>query len=437
MRKQDYCNLYHFISFRETHTTHSTILHIFRCFALAAAILSCCNFITAFAPSSCKFIQNHHIHHHHHRHYYQSTTAIYLGVEDIIFNAQNAGASLANTVIPSASSSAAATSSTISSSFESIKSLVILYTAGLCTSFSPCALGLLPITVSYITNAANEREDKNTILPTLAFAAGLALVFTTLGVSASAIGGVFGSSGSAGGDGSTDPLASFLLAAISSLVSVVMGLQLLELIRIPLPSLDGKWRSTATAAFDNKQSSSGRGSLFDQNGGLVLDNLQSNQETSGMNGDDDLFRTKDDETTTDELGSLIRTCLLGGTSALVASPCATPVLASLLAYLASASSSDVSSSGDLVKGASWMLSYTLGYSTPLLAVGATGGQALVNLQKAKRNNETEGGGFNVGALLGKWVTPLSGGVLIAFGMNGFLLALLGDPSISALAPIIE
>ena len=84
-----------------------------------------------------------------------------------------------------------------------------------------------------------------------------------------------------------------------------------------------------------------------------------------------------------------------------------------------------------------MLSYTLGYSTPLLAVGATGGQALVNLQKATRNNETEGGGFNVGALLGKWVTPLSGGVLIAFGMNGFLLALLGDPSLSALAPIIE
>lgn len=350
----------------------------------------------------------------------QLSTKINLGVEDIIFSAQNAGASLANTVI---SSGSAASSS--GSSIESLKSLAILYTAGLWTSFSPCSLGLLPITVSYITNAAQERKDKETILPTLAFAAGLAIVFTALGVSASVLGGVFGSSGGGGGgngDGGNQ-FTSLLLAAIGSLVSVLMGLQLLELIRIPLPSLDSKWRSAA--AFDS--GNNGGGSLFDENGGLVLDNLQSNQDTSVNGGDDG---TMEDES--DELAGLIRTCLLGGTSALVASPCATPVLASLLAYLASVS--DASSSGDLWKGASWMLSYTLGYSTPLLAVGATGGQALVNLQKAK---DDSGEGFNLGALLGKWITPLTGGVLITFGMNGFLVALLGDPSMSALAPIID
>ena len=76
-----------------------------------------------------------------------------------------------------------------------------------------------------------------------------------------------------------------------------------------------------------------------------------------------------------------------------------------------------------------MLVYTLGYSTPLLAVGATGGQALVELQNAKRGG--------LGAALGQWVTPLTGGVLITFGMNGFLVALLGDPSLAGLAPIIE
>jgi len=357
-------------------------------------------------------------------HQYQSTTAIQLGIEDIIFNAQNIGSSLANSVIPSSTSAATATTTT---NIESIKSLAILYTAGLWTSFSPCSLGLLPITVSYITNAANERQDKNTVLPTVAFATGLALVFTALGVSASALGGVFGSSN---GSGNADPITSLLLAAISSLVSVVMGLQLLELIRIPLPSLDGKWRNTATSAFESKDSKSK--SLFDEDGGLVVDNLQSNQ-----NGSDKNDISTHEEGISDEIASLIRTCLLGGTSALVASPCATPVLASLLAYLASASSSDISSSGDLVKGASWMLSYTLGYSTPLLIVGATGGQALVNLQKAKSSNDSDEGSFNIGALLGQWVTPLTGGVLIAFGMNGFLVALLGDPSLSALAPIIE
>ena len=372
----------------------------------------------AFTPSishiSRQYTRNHH----------QSTTAIQLGIEDIIFNAQNIGSSLANSVIPSSTSAATSTSTT---NIESIKSLAILYTAGLWTSFSPCSLGLLPITVSYITNAANERQDKNTLLPTVAFATGLALVFTALGVSASALGGVFGSS-SSNGSGNADPIASLLLAAVSSLVSVVMGLQLLELIRIPLPSLDGKWRNTATSAFESKESKS----LFDEDGGLVLDNLQSKQ-----NGSDNDNSATQEEGGSDEIASLIRTCLLGGTSALVASPCATPVLASLLAYLATASSSDVSSSGDLVKGASWMLSYTLGYSTPLLIVGATGGQALVNLQKARSSNDSDEGSFNIGALLGQWVTPLTGGVLIAFGMNGFLVALLGDPSLSALAPIIE
>lgn len=389
-------------------------------------VASCCILIIAMSSISCAFTPSisHLSKQNYNNHQYQSTTAMQLGIEDIIFNAQNIGSSLANSVIPS-SSSAATTTAATTTNIESIKSLAILYTAGLWTSFSPCSLGLLPITVSYITNAANERQDKNTVLPTIAFATGLALVFTALGVSASALGGVFGSSN---GSGNADPITSLLLAAISSLVSVVMGLQLLELIRIPLPSLDGKWRNTATSAFESKDSKNK--SLFDGDGGLVLDNLQSNQNKSDDNS------STHEEGGSDEIASLIRTCLLGGTSALVASPCATPVLASLLAYLATASS-NVSSSGDLIKGASWMLSYTVGYSTPLLIVGATGGQALVNLQKAKSSNDSDEGSFSIDALLGQWVTPLTGGVLIAFGMNGFLVALLGDPSLSALAPIME
>ena len=270
-------------------------------------------------------------------------------------------------------------------------------------------MGLLPITVSYITNAAQERQDKNTIFPTLAFATGLAVVFTALGVSACAIGGVFG--GSAGGEGG-DTLRSLLISAASSSVCVLMGLQLLELIQIPLPSLNFKFR----AAFDSKGSRGGaNGSLFDENGGLMLDTLQNKQE-------DEII---DEESSENEVAALLRVCLLGGTSALVASPCATPVLASLLAFLASSASE-----GDTWKGASWMLTYTLGYSTPLLVVGATGGQALVNLQKSVR-------GDNIGSILGQLVTPLSGGVLVAFGFNGFLVALLGDPSLAGLAPIIE
>lgn len=327
---------------------------------------------------------------------------LFPGAEDVIFNAQNIASSLADSVIsPSTSTGASG----------QLQSLLILYTAGLWTSFSPCSLGLLPITVSYITNAAQERTDKNTILPTLSFATGLAVVFTALGVSASAIGGVFG--GSAGGEAG-ETLGSLLIAAASSLVCVMMGLQLLELIQIPLPSLDFKFR----AAFDSKGSSGGaNGSLFDENGGLMLDTLQNNKQ------EDEIIAVE--ESSGNELAALLRVCLLGGTSALVASPCATPVLASLLAFLASSASD-----GETWKGASWMLTYTLGYSTPLLVVGATGGQALVNLQKSVR-------GDSIGSMIGQLVTPLSGGVLIAFGLNGFLVALLGDPSLAGLAPIIE
>ena len=275
-------------------------------------------------------------------------------------------------------------------------------------------MGLLPITVSYITNAAKERQDKNTMLPTLAFAAGLAIVFTALGVSASAIGGVFGSTGGEGGEAT---LKSLLLSAASSIVCVIMGMQLLELIQIPLPSLDFKWRASLNA----KGSSDGiNGSLFDENGGLIRDTLQNEQE-------DDIITN--DESAGDEMAALLRVCLLGGTSALVASPCATPVLASLLAFLASAAS-EASSDGETWKGASWMLAYTLGYSTPLLLIGASGGQLLLQLQNSVRDD-------NLGSMLGQLVTPLSGGVLIAFGMNGFLVALLGDPSLAGLAPIIE
>ena len=242
-------------------------------------------------------------------------------------------------------------------------------------------------------------------------------LFTSFRVSASALGGVFGSGGGGG-----DPLASLLLSALGALVNVAMGLQLLELIRLPLPSLDFRLRA---AAVETNGGINGGDSLFDEGGGLVLDNLRSNKDKRA--------NARDEES--DELAALLRTCLLGGTSALVASPCATPVLASLLAYLATASSSATASTGDLGRGAALMLSYTLGYSTPLLAVGATGGRLLVELQNARDKDKEKG--FTFRALLGQWVTPLTGGILIAFGMNGFLVALLGDPSLAGLAPIIE
>ena len=117
-------------------------------------------------------------------------------------------------------------------------------------------------------------------------------------------------------------------------------------------------------------------------------------------------------------GSLLKTFLLGGSSALVASPCATPVLTSILAFVAK--------SQDPALGFFLLLGYTLGYSTPLLLVAATGGQALANM----KSNDGYG-------KIGPWVTPLTAGILIWYGTNGLLTTLFGDPSLAGLAPILE
>ena len=111
-----------------------------------------------------------------------------------------------------------------------LASLPLLYAAGLLTSLSPCVWGLLPLTLSYISQAAGERDDGKTAWPTLAFAAGLATVFCSLGVAAVELGGVFGAAGG-GASG-------FLLPVLSNGICLAMGFKLLDVVKIPLPSFE-------------------------------------------------------------------------------------------------------------------------------------------------------------------------------------------------------
>ena len=125
-----------------------------------------------------------------------------------------------------------------------------------------------------------------------------------------------------------------------------------------------------------------------------------------------------DASTSSEGGALVRTFLLGGSSALVASPCATPVLTSILAFVANASNPFL--------GALLLLGYTLGYATPLLLVAATGGQFLLDLRKGDQGSSW------YADLAPCVITPLTGGVLLWSGTNGMLTTLLGDPSLAGL-----
>ena len=304
-----------------------------------------------------------------------STSLNVINFEEILYNAQSAASDLASLSLEDPSNLMA--------------SMPIMYGAGLLTSFSPCVWGLLPLTMSYISQAAGERKDQQAALPTLAFAAGLAAVFCSLGVAVATLGGVFG--GTAGN--------SILLPLLSNAICWAMGLQLLGFVDLPLPSFslsDGN--------------SSGKLSASNPDEPILLD------------GTGQILNSKIDSQKNE--ASLFRTFLLGGSSALVASPCATPVLTSILAYVAGAQNAAV--------GALLLLGYTLGYSTPLLLVASTGGQALVKLREMGSSDKT-----SIYAKIAPWVTPLTGGVLLWYGTNGLLVALFGDPSLAGLAPVLE
>jgi len=302
-----------------------------------------------------------------------------LSFDDWLYQTQSAASQLANVSLDDPSNL--------------ITSLPILYAAGLLTSFSPCVWGLLPLTLSYISQAAGERADRQTALPTLAFAAGLATIFCSLGVAAVELGGVFGA---------TSGKNSLWLPVLSNAICLTMGFKLLDLIDLPLPSFEflqfnpdvKRGRGRITSKTDEPILLDGTGQI-----------LPSSTDKSNHNNK------------SSEGGSLVRTFLLGGSSALVASPCATPVLTSILAFVANAANPAL--------GALLLLGYTLGYATPLLLVAATGGQVLLDLRKG------EAGSWY--ADFAPWVTPLTGGILLWSGTTGMLTAVVGDPSLAGLS----
>jgi len=251
--------------------------------------------------------------------------------------------------------------------------------------------------MSYISTAAGEREDKAAFFPTLAFASGLASVFVGLGLSVSLLGGVFGQSSS------DNLIASILLVALSSGVSITMGLQMLELIDLPLPSLELPMMSSSDGTSSSEDSSMSSELIFDDDGNII--------DRSSLSYDSD---KKDSGAAA---SALFRTFLLGGSSALVASPCATPVLGSILAYVAA--------SQNPALGAALLFTYTAGYSTPLLIIGATGGEALAKAQAVGNDGSIVG-------KVGRFVTPFTASILIWYGTTGLLEGLFGDPSLSGL-----
>jgi len=98
-----------------------------------------------------------------------------------------------------------------------------------------------------------------------------------------------------------------------------------------------------------------------------------------------------------DLPKSVRSYLIGLTFGVVASPCSTPVLATLLAWVAT--------THDLILGGVLLLSYTAGYVAPLILAGTF----TASIKKLLELRRWSG-----------WITPVSGGLLVGFGVFSLL-----------------
>ena len=106
----------------------------------------------------------------------------------------------------------------------------------------------------------------------------------------------------------------------------------------------------------------------------------------------------------DDLPRGVRSYLLGLTFGLIASPCSTPVLATLLTWVATTQ--------NLILGGGLLVAYAIGYVTPLVVAG-TFTASIKKILELRRWSS--------------WINPVSGALLLGFGIFSLLSRL---PAIS-------
>ena len=201
--------------------------------------------------------------------------------------------------------------------------LIIVFSAGLITSLGPCSISLLPITVAYLTGFQSNQKP---FLRSLSFATGIIISLTVLGCLSGFLGKIFGQI----------PL---FIPKIVALIAVIMGLNLIGIVKLPLPEGPDpqNWTKKVPAPF-----------------------------------------------------SPIAAGLAFG---LASSPCTTPVLAVLLAWIANI--------GNPLIGIILLSIFSLGQVSPLILAGTVAG----SVQKISSIRPFV-----------QWIPPLSGVTILAIGL---------------------
>jgi len=171
--------------------------------------------------------------------------------------------------------------------------IVIVFISGLLTSLGPCSLSLLPVTIAYLSGF---NKNQNPFYKSLIFCSGIVLALVILGMLSGILGTIYGKLPSG-------------IGLIVPLITILMGLNLLGIYKIRLPS------------------------------GPSIDSWEG------------------------KLSGPIAPLAAGMTFGLAASPCTTPVLAVLLAWIAE--------NGRPASGIILLTCFGLGQVIPLLLAGTT------------------------------------------------------------------
>jgi len=114
----------------------------------------------------------------------------------------------------------------------SLLSYLIVFAGGIVSSVGPCNVAMIPLVMAFVGGQKNISR-RNGLALSSAFALGLAITLSALGVFAAVVGGLIGG---------TSRLWYYAVAV----VCVIMGLQWVGVLSLPLPDLAAAWREKVT-----------------------------------------------------------------------------------------------------------------------------------------------------------------------------------------------